>query len=162
MVATQGARELPMPGARLQSREDRDRQLGALQVVLDGERLLREPVVPNDAVVAASELSILQPVPTVVPKVEALTGSESVLGTVLTRAETGHEPSLVFDRLNRPVHSAGPGNRRAEGKPLNGDVRALDATARGRPANAGGRRRPPFFAPLWVELDGTGPYLPER
>jgi len=61
----------------------------------------------------ASARAVATPIRTVVLKSKPLAALESMRGTVPARAEARHEPPLVLDGLDRPVHGTDNGNVRA-------------------------------------------------
>ena len=112
--AAQGAGELPVGGAGLETCGDGDEQLGALEEVGDGEGLLGEGAAAGEASVAWDAATIAAEVGAVVLPEERTVGLETVLGAIATRAQPRDESPLDFNRLNRPVHAPDRGRKRAE------------------------------------------------
>jgi hypothetical protein len=67
----------------------------------------------HEAFVSRDSPAVATPIRTVALKTKRFAALESMRGTVSARAEARHEPPLVLDGLDRPVHETDNGNVRA-------------------------------------------------
>jgi len=145
--AAEGASELAMGGSGLETGGNGKDELGALEVIGDGERLFGERTVAGTAAIAGHASAVTTGIGSDALVGEGASRVERVLGAVLVRAESGNKTPLNLRRLNRPVHGLGESSLRAAEKGRNGANPAPRPSARRQVLPPGGHPSSTTFAP---------------